>query len=156
MSIQLAIAERNARLGKMLPRVTYIDRVVERVVEKVVEKIVEVQVPHQGPHVCARCCEEIYVRAPEIKEIIEVVARRYGLTLAEIRGPSRVPHVVRPRQTAMYLAKILHPTRSLSQIARMFGDRDHTTILHSVQKIARLMREDEQFAAEVEAIKSTI
>jgi chromosomal replication initiator protein len=59
---------------------------------------------------------------------------------------------VRPRQVAMYLAKIL-TLRSLPEIGRRFGGRDHTTVLHAVRKIETLAGNDSAFAEEIEALK---
>lgn len=152
----LHTAARVARFGKMMPRVTYVDRVVEKVVEKIVEKVVYVEVPLHGPHVCARCREEMTARMPEIASIIRIVARHYNVLPSQICGAVRTQHATRARHIAMYIARKLHPLRSFPELGRMFGGRDHTSVLHGVQKIERLMREDSQFAAEVEAVKSTI
>jgi len=64
----------------------------------------------------------------------------------------RTANVVRPRQVAMYLAKIL-TLRSLPEIGRRFGGRDHTTVLHAVRKIESLAGNDNAFAEEIEALK---
>jgi chromosomal replication initiator protein len=64
----------------------------------------------------------------------------------------RTANVVRPRQVAMYLAKIL-TLRSLPEIGRRFGGRDHTTVLHAVRKIETLAGNDSAFAEEIEALK---
>jgi chromosomal replication initiator protein len=60
--------------------------------------------------------------------------------------------VVRPRQVAMYLAKVL-TLRSLPEIGRRFGGRDHTTVLHAVRKIEALVGNDNILAEEVESLK---
>ncbi|MGB6550597.1 MAG: helix-turn-helix domain-containing protein, partial [Xanthobacteraceae bacterium] len=60
--------------------------------------------------------------------------------------------VVRPRQVAMYLAKVL-TLRSLPEIGRRFGGRDHTTVLHAVRKIENLAGNDSAFAEEIEGLK---
>ncbi|MGB6568015.1 MAG: helix-turn-helix domain-containing protein, partial [Xanthobacteraceae bacterium] len=59
---------------------------------------------------------------------------------------------VRPRQVAMYLAKVL-TLRSLPEIGRRFGGRDHTTVLHAVRKIENLAGNDSAFAEEIEGLK---
>ena len=64
----------------------------------------------------------------------------------------RTANVVRPRQVAMYLAKIL-TLRSLPEIGRRFGGRDHTTVLHAVRKIETLAGNDSALAEEIEALK---
>ncbi|WP_334175968.1 helix-turn-helix domain-containing protein, partial [Pseudoxanthobacter sp.] len=60
--------------------------------------------------------------------------------------------IVRPRQIAMYLAKTMTP-RSLPEIGRQFGGRDHTTVLHAVRKIEELARTDSRTAEEIETLK---
>jgi chromosomal replication initiator protein len=60
--------------------------------------------------------------------------------------------VVRPRQIAMYLAKVL-TLRSLPEIGRRFGGRDHTTVLHAVRKIEGLVQGDKALAEEIEVLK---
>ena len=67
----------------------------------------------------------------------------------------RTANVVRPRQIAMYLAKTL-TLRSLPEIGRRFGGRDHTTVLHAVRKIESLIGQDTSLAAEIEAIKGQL
>ncbi|MGB6503695.1 MAG: helix-turn-helix domain-containing protein, partial [Xanthobacteraceae bacterium] len=64
----------------------------------------------------------------------------------------RTANVVRPRQVAMYLAKVL-TLRSLPEIGRRFGGRDHTTVLHAVRKIENLASNDSAFAEEIEGLK---
>ena len=64
----------------------------------------------------------------------------------------RTANVVRPRQVAMYLAKTL-TLRSLPEIGRRFGGRDHTTVLHAVRKIENLVHNDAALAEEIELIK---
>jgi chromosomal replication initiator protein len=67
----------------------------------------------------------------------------------------RTANVVRPRQIAMYLAKTL-TLRSLPEIGRRFGGRDHTTVLHAVRKIEGLIGKDNALAAEIESLKSQL
>ena len=69
-----------------------------------------------------------------IEDIQRVVARQYNVSRADLLSSRRTANVVRPRQVAMYLAKIL-TLRSLPEIGRRFGGRDHTTVLHAVRKI---------------------
>jgi chromosomal replication initiator protein len=64
----------------------------------------------------------------------------------------RTANVVRPRQVAMYLAKTL-TLRSLPEIGRRFGGRDHTTVLHAVRKIENLVSNDTSLAEEIELLK---
>jgi len=60
--------------------------------------------------------------------------------------------VARPRQVAMYLAKQLTP-RSLPEIGRKFGGRDHTTVMHAVRKVEELRTADSSFAEDVELLR---
>ncbi len=78
-----------------------------------------------------------------IEEIQRKVAEHYNIRLADMIGPKRVRNIARPRQVAMYLAKQL-TLRSLPEIGRRFGGRDHTTIMHGVRKIEELMSTDSQ------------
>jgi chromosomal replication initiator protein len=76
-----------------------------------------------------------------IEDIQRVVARQYNVSRADLLSSRRTANVVRPRQVAMYLAKIL-TLRSLPEIGRRFGGRDHTTVLHAVRKIETLAGND--------------
>jgi chromosomal replication initiator protein len=87
-----------------------------------------------------------------IEDIQRVVARQYNVSRADLLSSRRTANVVRPRQVAMYLAKIL-TLRSLPEIGRRFGGRDHTTVLHAVRKIEALAGNDSAFAEEIEALK---
>jgi chromosomal replication initiator protein len=87
-----------------------------------------------------------------IEDIQRVVARQYNVSRADLLSSRRTANVVRPRQVAMYLAKIL-TLRSLPEIGRRFGGRDHTTVLHAVRKIENLAGNDSAFADEIETLK---
>ena len=87
-----------------------------------------------------------------IEDIQRVVARQYNVSRADLLSSRRTANVVRPRQVAMYLAKIL-TLRSLPEIGRRFGGRDHTTVLHAVRKIEALAGNDTVLAEEIEALK---
>ena len=64
----------------------------------------------------------------------------------------RARSVARPRQVAMYLAKQL-TSRSLPEIGRKFGNRDHTTVMHAVSRVGELMERDGAFAEDVELLR---
>jgi chromosomal replication initiator protein len=81
-----------------------------------------------------------------------VVARQYNVSRADLLSSRRTANVVRPRQVAMYLAKTL-TLRSLPEIGRRFGGRDHTTVLHAVRKIENLVSTDSALADEIELLK---
>ena len=67
-------------------------------------------------------------------------------------GPKRLRTIARPRQVAMYLCKQL-TSRSLPEIGRRFGGRDHTTIMHGIRKIDELIAADAQLADDVQLLK---
>jgi chromosomal replication initiator protein len=71
---------------------------------------------------------------------------------ADLLSSRRTANVVRPRQVAMYLGKTL-TLRSLPEIGRRFGGRDHTTVLHAVRKIENLVSTDTALAEEIELLK---
>jgi chromosomal replication initiator protein len=87
-----------------------------------------------------------------IEDIQRVVARQYNVSRADLLSSRRTANVVRPRQVAMYLAKVL-TLRSLPEIGRRFGGRDHTTVLHAVRKIETLAGNDSALADEIETLK---
>jgi chromosomal replication initiator protein len=88
----------------------------------------------------------------KIEDIQRVVARQYNVSRADLLSSRRTANVVRPRQVAMYLAKTL-TLRSLPEIGRRFGGRDHTTVLHAVRKIENLVSNDTTLAEEIEVLK---
>ncbi|GLR84024.1 chromosomal replication initiator protein DnaA [Bradyrhizobium iriomotense] len=88
----------------------------------------------------------------KIEDIQRVVARQYNVSRSDLLSSRRTANVVRPRQVAMYLAKTL-TLRSLPEIGRRFGGRDHTTVLHAVRKIEALVSKDAALSEEVESLK---
>lgn len=93
-----------------------------------------------------------YDRRITIDEIQRRVAEHYNMKLADMHSPRRMRQLARPRQVAMYLCKKL-TTRSLPEIGRKFGGRDHTTVMHAVKKVEELMVDDTSFADEVETVR---
>jgi chromosomal replication initiator protein len=91
-------------------------------------------------------------RRVTIDEIQKKVAEHYNLRLSDMHSARRARNVARPRQIAMYLAKQL-TARSLPEIGRKFGGRDHTTVMHAVRKVDELMAEDHQIAQDVDTIR---
>jgi chromosomal replication initiator protein len=87
-----------------------------------------------------------------IEEIQRKVAEHYNIRLSDMIGPKRVRTIARPRQIAMYLSKQL-TSRSLPDIGRRFGGRDHTTIMHGVRKIEELMTGDSQLSDDLQMLK---
>lgn len=91
-------------------------------------------------------------RKVTIEEIQRKVADHFNIRLSDMIGPKRVRTIARPRQVAMYLSKHLTP-RSLPEIGRRFGGRDHTTIMHGVKKIEELMATDSQLADDLQLLR---
>ena len=87
-------------------------------------------------------------RRVTIDEIQKRVAEHYTIKVADMHSARRSRSVARPRQVAMYLAKQL-TARSLPEIGRKFGGRDHTTVMHAVRKIEELCDSDHAFAEDV-------
>lgn len=96
-----------------------------------------------------------YERRITIDEIQRKVAEHYNLRLTDMHSARRSRNVARPRQVAMYLCKKL-TTRSLPEIGRKFGGRDHTTVMHAVKKVEELMTEDTLFAEEVNGVRRVL
>jgi chromosomal replication initiator protein len=91
-------------------------------------------------------------RRVSIEEIQRRVAEHFNIKLADMQSPRRARTVARPRQIAMYLAKQL-TTRSLPEIGRKFGGRDHTTVMHAVKKVEELCVGDSGFAEDVDLLR---
>lgn len=77
----------------------------------------------------------------DVDIVIKVTAQHFGIASAALTGPSRTSDIVRPRQVAMYLAWVM-TGRSLPELGRRFGGRDHTTVLHASRKVADLADND--------------
>jgi len=91
-------------------------------------------------------------RRVTIEEIQKKVAEHYSIRLTDMSSARRARAVARPRQVAMYLAKQL-TSRSLPEIGRKFGNRDHTTVMHAVARVGELMERDGAFAEDVELLR---
>jgi len=91
-------------------------------------------------------------RRVTIDEIQKRVAEHYNIRLADMHSARRARAVARPRQVAMYLCKQLTP-RSLPEIGRKFGGRDHTTVMHAVRKIEELRASDRAMAEDIELLR---
>ncbi|MBT8459854.1 MAG: chromosomal replication initiator protein DnaA [Boseongicola sp.] len=90
-----------------------------------------------------------------VEEIQRKVSDHYNIRLSDLIGPKRVRTFARPRQVAMYLAKTM-TSRSLPEIGRRFGGRDHTTIMHGVRKIEELKQQDSQIADDLELLRRSL
>lgn len=94
-------------------------------------------------------------RAVSIENIQRTVAEYFKIRLADLSGKSRARSIARPRQLAMTLAKDL-TNKSLPEIGRAFGGRDHTTVLHACKKIAELRESDESVAEDYKNLHRTL
>lgn len=90
-----------------------------------------------------------------IDEIQRKVAEHYNLRLTDMHSARRARNVARPRQVAMYLSKLL-TARSLPEIGRKFGGRDHTTVMHAIRKVEELIGDDAQIAQDVEVVRRAL
>jgi len=90
-----------------------------------------------------------------VERIQLLVADFYNVTLDDMKGKRRDKHIVFPRQVAMFLVREETPS-SLPAIGKAFGGRDHTTALHSIEKIANELKEDERLRYEVQAIREKL
>ncbi|MGC1502541.1 MAG: chromosomal replication initiator protein DnaA [Sulfitobacter sp.] len=86
-----------------------------------------------------------------VEEIQRKVSEHYNIRLSDMIGPKRLRSYARPRQVAMYLSKQL-TSRSLPEIGRRFGGRDHTTVMHGVRRIEELKQSDSQIAEDLELL----
>ena len=84
-----------------------------------------------------------------------IVCKYFKISKNEMLSSRRSRYLVRPRQTAIYLAKIL-TSKSLPEIGRTFSNRDHTTVIHSVKTIDRLIKEDNELKINVDNLKNKI
>lgn len=91
-------------------------------------------------------------RRVSIEEIQRKVCEHWNVRLTDLCSPRRSRAIARPRQVAMYLAKQL-TSRSLPEIGRKFGNRDHTTVMHAIARVSELLEKDAGFAEEVELIR---
>ena len=96
---------------------------------------------------------------PENKDTIDLiqtlVCKFFKISKNEMLSSRRSRYLVRPRQTAIYLTKIL-TSKSLPEIGREFSNRDHTTIIHSVKTIERLRQEDKDLNSNIDNLKNKI
>lgn len=94
-------------------------------------------------------------RKVTVEEIQRKVSEHYNIRLSDMIGPKRVRVIARPRQIAMYLAKHM-TSRSLPEIGRRFGGRDHTTVMHGVKRIDELKGSDDQIAEDLELLRRAL
>jgi chromosomal replication initiator protein len=94
-------------------------------------------------------------RRIRIEDILKIVSRHYGVSRNDILSERRHRSVVWPRQIGMYLAKQM-TARSLPEIGRRFGNRDHTTVLHAIRKIEGQITSNAQLKDEIEDLKKQL
>ncbi|MGD9293901.1 MAG: chromosomal replication initiator protein DnaA [Roseobacter sp.] len=104
-------------------------------------------------------CLSDVLRASERKITVEEIQRKvsdhYNIRLSDMIGPKRLRTYARPRQVAMYLCKKM-TSRSLPEIGRRFGGRDHTTVMHGVKRIEELKTQDGQIAEDLELLRRAL
>ncbi|MBY0430440.1 MAG: chromosomal replication initiator protein DnaA, partial [Rhodospirillales bacterium] len=162
--LRLGILESKAeQLGIMVPR-----KVMEFLAHKIASNVRELEgalnrvVAHSqlvGRDITLESTQEVLhdlLRANDrritIEEIQKKVAEHFNIRVADMHSARRARQVARPRQVAMYLAKQL-TSRSLPEIGRKFGGRDHTTVMHAVKKVEELRETDSSFAEDVELLR---
>lgn len=97
----------------------------------------------------------MHMRPASIYAIKREVAQAYGVKITELSDKTRKAHIVLPRQIAMYLAKV-HTAQSYATIGAQFGNRDHTTVMASVQKIHELMQKSLAMRSQVMYLSNRI
>ena len=90
-----------------------------------------------------------------VDSIQTIVCKFFKISKNEMLSARRSRYLVRPRQTAIYLAKLL-TSKSLPEIGRAFSNRDHTTVIHSVKTIERLRQEDKELNLNIDNLKNKI
>lgn len=95
------------------------------------------------------------VKVIDMQDILEEVSRLYKVRQSEIKGKGRSKSIMIPRQVTMYLARKL--TRmSLEEIGLHLGRRDHSTVMHSIDKISRMMEDDASFTEQIQTLENTL
>jgi chromosomal replication initiator protein len=151
------------RLGAVIP-----PKVVEFLAHKITASVRELEgalnrvVAHSqliGRDITIEMCQEVmhdllraHDRRVTIEEIQKRVAEHFNIRVADMHSARRSRTVARPRQIAMYLSKQL-TARSLPEIGRKFGGRDHTTVMHAVKKVEELRQADASFAEDVDLLR---
>jgi chromosomal replication initiator protein len=129
-------------LGALMKLTTYADLTGKPVTPDIVEEAIGTRAATSDKRVT-------------IEEIQKKTAEFYKLDLRELHSARRARNVARPRQVAMYLAREL-TSRSLPDIGRRFGGRDHTTVLHACRRIEELCKNDPLFQQEVEFLRKVL
>lgn len=151
MEMHRAHKERQARIAARAYQrqqpVIIIDEPVIAPVVQVEEEIQPIPVPQREPWF-----RILSLTSPMIRDIQDVVAEFYGITYTDLVSSRRTMPLVLHRQVAMYLAKEI-TGKSLPEIGRRFGGRDHTTVLHAVRKVQTEIKTDHELQDEITEIK---
>ncbi len=115
----------------------------ERLTEQTVEDVIRNLVGGQGP------------RPVKIDDIQRIVTKHFGVSRQDLLSSRRTRSIVRPRQVAMFLSKQL-TQRSLPEIGKKFGGRDHTTVIHAIKKVNELIEKDSALRDDVELLKKLL
>jgi len=94
-------------------------------------------------------------RELSIEDIIKKVSSHFNIKVTDLKSPKRLKAVVLPRQVAMYLARQL-TSSSYPEIGERFGGKDHSTIIHAIRKVERMMEENYQLRQTVETLRQTL
>lgn len=94
-------------------------------------------------------------KPPMIRAILALVSEQYGVPIVDLLSHRRTSTVILPRQIVMYLARAM-TFRSLPEIGRMIGGRDHTTVMNAVKRVNERIDKSEKFAAKIRAFKDAL
>ena len=94
-------------------------------------------------------------RRTTVDQIQKKVAEHYNVKMSDMHSSRRSRNIARPRQIAMFLSKNL-TTRSLPEIGRKFGGRDHTTVIHAIKKVNELVKNDSSLAEDIEILTRSL
>lgn len=144
---------RKARLARMSPKSVGIEVGLSTPNAPIVETAPAVVIENRMFIEAWKCLGGADDAIGTMRRIQRVVAAQYKVSVNDILSARRSAEVVRPRQIAMYLCKTL-TTRSLPEIGRRFGGRDHTTVLHAVRKIGQLRKSDPSVDQEVSYLEA--
>ena len=106
---------------------------------------------------CKNILRDVFsqIRVITVDKIQNVVSNYFNIPLSDMLSQRRSRPLARPRQIAMYLAKKM-TSRSLPEIGRRFANRDHTTVIHAVKTISRLLDQDDEMKKNINQIKSLL
>lgn len=147
------VRERLWRVAKVAPRTRPVPDTVKAVLPATFQPQWAVNPLTQ--ELSVRYCLDDDENVPALRDILRAVAAHYGVNVIHIKSHRRTANLVLPRHVAYYLCKTL-TGRSLPEIGRHVGDKDHTTVLHGVRKIAAQLQTDAQLAADIRAIQALL